>query len=277
MKNSFDTYLIESAGVLKRGTEALLQNLGKAIAILTVIVVTLVTFTEIGFEDLGSKSFTGTLTVFLIATYVIYFSLEDAGERAGIESEEYKKALASFSEVSSKIDGDMIEHLRGYLIKYSEEELAFRQRCFLASKGYGISAYERWLEGESAEKKDCRIFRRAKRIKPIQISPSTLISQRTKGAKSELQNPERRKKLSLFIKLLPSTVCTVFTVSLALGTKDGLTLSSAIEGLLKISALPIVGFRGYVAGYTHTTTALPCWLNTKTRLLSSFLNTVSKQ
>ena len=133
MKSSFDTYLIESAGVLKRGTEALLQNLGKAIAILTVIVVTLVTFTEIGFEDLGSKSFTGTLTVFLIGTYVIYFSLEDAGERAGIESEEYMKALASFSEASSKIDGDMIEHLRGYLIRYSEEELAFRQRCFLRS------------------------------------------------------------------------------------------------------------------------------------------------
>ena len=277
MKSSFDTYLIESAGVLKRGTEALLQNLGKAIAILTVIVVTLVTFTEIGFEDLGSKSFTGTLTVFLIGTYVIYFSLEDAGERAGIESEEYKKALASFSEASSKIDGDMIEHLRGYLIRYSEEELAFRQRCFLASKGYGIGAYERWVGGEEAPRKAGRIFRRAKRIKPIQISPSTLISQRTKGTKSELQNPERRKKLSLFIKLLPSTVCTVFTVSLALGTKDGLTLSSAIEGLLKISALPIVGFRGYVAGYTHTTTALPCWLKTKTRLLSSFSNTVSKQ
>ena len=276
MKNSFDTYLIESAAAIKKGTEMLLENLGKAIAILTVIVVTLVTFTEIGFDDFTSKSFTGTLAVFLIATYVIYFSLEDAGERAGIESEDYRKAKESFAKTSSKIDGDMIEDLRDYLIKYSEEELAFRRKCFLASRGCSLSEYEDWLVGERVKNERLRIFKKAKRIKPIHLSPTALISQRTSRSKSELENPESRKRASLFLKLLPSTVCTVFTVSLALSAKDGLTLSSVIEGLLKISALPIIGFRGYVAGYNHTTVALPCWLNTKERLLSSFLKTVCK-
>lgn len=271
MKSNFDTYLIESAGALKKGTETLLQNLGKVIAFLTLTVVALVTFTEIGFADFESKEFTGTLVIFLIATYIIYFSLEDAGERAGRESEEYKTSEEAFKEKSAEIKGEMMEPLRNFLVKYSEEELSFRQRCFLISHAASEEGYNKWLSGGACTKKEAKVFKKAKRMKAIYLNPSALISADAKGQRSELESPEKHKKTYLILKLLPSTVCTVFTVSLALGAKDGLTASAIIEGVFKISALLLVGFRGYSAGYMHTSSALPTWLKIKTRLLDAFL------
>ena len=277
MKNNLDTYLIESAGALKKGTESLLQNLGKVIAFLTVTVVALVTFTEIGFADFESKEFTGTLIIFLIATYVIYFSLEDAGERAGRESEEYIASEAEFKKESAKIKGEMIEPLRNFLVRYSEEELSFRRRCFLLSHSADEKDYKEWLKGGACTKKEAKIYKKAARMKAIHLNPASLITLDGKGQKSELESPERRKKTYLFLKLLPSSICTVFTVSLALGAKDGLTVSSIIEGVFKISALLLVGFRGYSAGYMHASGSLPSWLKMKTKLLGAFLLELYKQ
>ena len=63
----------------------------------------------------------------------------------------------------------------------------------------------------------------------------------------------------------------VFTVSVMLTTKDGMTVSSVIEGLLKLSALPIIGFRGMLDGYKFAKEEKSAWLETKARLLESFL------
>ena len=89
--------------------------------------------------------------------------------------------------------------------------------------------------------------------------------------KSELVGPGRDKILSGMISLIPSTVCTVFTVSIILTAKDGLTAESILESVIQLSALPIVGFRGIVDGYGFVRDSKTAWLETKTRLLEAFL------
>ena len=56
-----------------------------------------------------------------------------------------------------------------------------------------------------------------------------------------------------------------------LTTKDGLTASAVAEAILKLSALPIVGFKGSLAGYEYAKGAKCEWLETKSRLLEGFL------
>ena len=82
----------------------------------------------------------------------------------------------------------------------------------------------------------------------------------------------RDKIVSVITSLIPSTVCTLFTVSIILTAKDGLTVESVIEGLLKLSALPIVGFRGMLDGYRFAKESKSAWFETKARLLEAFLN-----
>jgi hypothetical protein len=63
----------------------------------------------------------------------------------------------------------------------------------------------------------------------------------------------------------------VFTLSVILTAKDDLTLSTVIDGLVKLSALPIVGFKGMLDGFRFAKEDKSGWLETKARLLESFV------
>ena len=89
---------------------------------------------------------------------------------------------------------------------------------------------------------------------------------------SELENPESRKLVSLFLRLIPSALCTLITVSVILTAKDGLTVTDVLNGILKLSALPVAAFRGYSQGYTYAKHSLSLWLDTKSGILEGYLN-----
>ena len=99
-----------------------------------------------------------------------------------------------------------------------------------------------------------------------------LLSRNAGVGASELKNPEKGKVLSLFIRLIPSTVCMMFTVSIMISTRDNLTAGAIIECILKLATLPIIGLRGYTAGYEYVTKSETAWLQTKTNLLDAFLD-----
>jgi hypothetical protein len=71
------------------------------------------------------------------------------------------------------------------------------------------------------------------------------------------------------------TLSSVFTVSVILTAKDGLTLIGVIEGVFKLSSLLIIGLRGYLEGINHSRNKLPAWIETKSRLLNDFLKSLS--
>ena len=271
MKNGFDSALLESGAVIKRGYSALLQNFGKTVAILTALIAVLITFTEVGFYDFGTKSFTASLITMLICSYVMYFSLEDAGERLGKESEEYRTAEGAWRDKCRCIGGEDIGRLRDFLTEYKLCELKFRREGYLISSGFSIEEYESYLQGGVAEGRARRVFRRAKKMKPVDLTPKTLLAKDRRTCEGELSNPERGKVVKLLIRLIPSTLCMIFTVSVMLSAKDGLTAPAVIEGIVKLLTLPIIGLRGYSSGYAYAKGSLTSWVETKSRLLGAFL------
>ncbi len=271
MKSSFEVSLLESGEIFKKGYLALAGNAGRAVALITLVISALVLFTEISFCEFGSKSFTSTVCVMLLASYLMYFSMEDAGEKLGEDSEEYKSSRQNYTELTTRISGDDIFALREFCKSYSEEERAYRRASYLMRHGLSEEDCKRYKSGDMYSKRAKRVLKRAERIKAVSLSPAMLLSHERRHSKSELSNPEHTKLLHMLLKLVPTTLCMLLTVSVVLSAKESLNAAAVIDGLFKLSSLPVIGFRGYASGYSYTRHTLPSWLETKTRLLDAFL------
>ena len=270
MKDGFDIGIVSSGAMMKKGYSFLIANVGKTVALITLIITALVSFTEISFSGFESESFSSTLVMMLISSYVMYFSLEDAGEKLGRESDEYKAASEKYTELQGRIKGCDIALLRKFCLDYRNAELEYRRSNLLFSLGYSKEEYEDYLKGTPISKKAKRELGRVKRIKRAELDAASLLS--VEGKRSdELTNPEKGRVLSMIIKLIPSTVCTLFTISVMISVKDNLTAAGVIEALLKLSTLPVIGLKGYSGGYEYVTGSEIAWINTKCRLLDAFL------
>ena len=267
--HGFEVSLLESGEFIKRGLSSIANNVGKAVALITLLVACLVTFTEVGFCEFGTESFTSTLILMLTASYLMYFSLEEAGERLGEDSEEFKEASEEYKKAAAAVSPGDINKLREFCLEYTEGELEYRRAGIIASGGLSVSEYARYKNGEKFPTRARRIFKRADREKAATLSPGMLLEKESRHS-SELKNPERGKIFGLIIKLIPSSIGMIFTASVMLGAKDGMTASRVIECILKLSTLPIVGFRGYSIGYGYAKRIRPVWIHTKTRLLLAF-------
>ena len=334
------------SSLMRRGYSALLKNCGKLIAALTALIVLLVTFTEVGFYEIGATELTANVILLLVASYVIYFSLEDAGERLGRETEEYREARRRHEAVAARVDSEMMPALRGYVEEYRAGELAGRRAAILMGAGLceadlaedgdrgsasktrayangiyasatghnagaaghnadaaghnaGAAGHSAVTSGDREYGKDdpqsngsqrsnesprgkCgagrrsraarAAIRRAMAQRPIDVSAGILLSGGSRRGR-ELHNPERTKFPALLLRLIPTTICTLFTASVMLSVKDGLGASEIIEGLVRLCPLPVVALRGYSAGYLYASEEECEWMRAKTRLLESFLRT----
>ncbi len=271
MKESgFDTALLESGELLKRGFSSLIGNVGRTVAVITLVVAALVSFTDIGFHDLKAEGFTSTLILMLVASYVMFFSLEEAGERLGAQSEEYKSASDGYKAALDRISPEEIGALRDFCTEYAKEELKFRRRSYLLSYGYTEADLEEYKKGGAVMRRRKRRLIKAERLKAVTLTPTLLLSKSRASRKSELKNPESGKLISLVLRLVPMTLGTFFTASVMLASKDGLTASSIIESIMRLATLPIVGFKGYSVGYSYAKHTESRWIETKTRLLRAY-------
>ena len=264
--------IFDSGEIIKRAGQSAISNMSKIIAFIAAAVMTAVTFTDITFTGLFTESFYGSIILLLITSYIIYFSLEDAGERSGAETEEYKAAHEKYVSARDAIKGDDIDALRRFCEEYSMKECEGRRRSILIGAGLSPDLLERFRRGaERFDKRTERILKRAERIRREPLTPKTLLSRYAVWTRSELENPEKKKIPILVLKLIPSTICMTITVSVMLSAKDGLTPSDILGGILKLSALPLVGFKGFSAGYSYSKHKCALWLETKANILEAFI------
>ena len=270
MKDGIDLGLIASGALVKKGYSFLIANVGKTVAVITLFITALVSFTEISFSDFHSESFTSTLIMMLIASYVMYFSLEDAGEKLGRETDAYKSANERYEALRGRISGEDVAPLREFCLKYRSAELEYRRKNLLFSLGYTKEEYDRYAKGEKMGKKAELALMRVKKLKSADLDATCLLSS-DRRATSELRNPESHRLINMALRLIPSTACMLFTVSVMISTKDNMTTSGIIEAILKLSTLPVIGLKGYAAGYEYATESEIGWLDIKSRILSSFI------
>ncbi len=272
MKKNFEDNLLAGGDIMRKTTTIFGENIGKAVALITGLLALLLTFADIAFLNFGTTDFTTELAVMLISSYIIYFSMEDAGERAGRESDDYITARDKYGELRGKVKGDMIEDLREFCLEYTKSELEYRRGILLFDAGYSEEEYKRWKSGEIFSKEALRVFRRIERLKPLKLTPKTLLSEGVRDEGTEIKNPERGKFIRLFMSMLPTTACTLFTASMVITARGELTPSLVIEGIVKLGCLPIIAMRAYATGYGYTKRSQVAWLATKSDILEAFIS-----
>ena len=271
-KSKFDKEILEFSSVMNSGYLFVVKNAGKAIAFITLVVTVLLTFTDVSFGGFWSEDFGGMLAVMLLSTYIIYFSLEESGETLGRESEEYLTALRGYRGVRGEISAEEVSALRDFCAEYAKEELDYRRKSYLMERGYSPEDYALYKRGDNSDKKALRSFKKVDKMRAQRITPAVLLSGERSGLGRELENPEKAKLFTTLRILIPATACMIFTISVILTAKGELTPTVVINGLLKLSALPIIGFRAYGAGYSYAKDEKSAWLEAKTRLLKSFVS-----
>ena len=271
MRDKEHNELLLLEGAVKGGFSSLITNAGKVVAGITLLVAVMVTFTDVAFSDIRSESFTTTFIIMLISAYLMYFSLENAGEREGEESEEYRMAHRRYVATKAKITPDCIEELRGFCLDYTKRELDYRVSGYLAERGYSMKELLAFEGGESFPAEARRVFKKARRITAIRLTPAMLLSPSPVSLRGEIVDPRGKWLFGALSSLIPSTLCMIFTVSVILTAKENMTLSTVIDSLIKLSALPIIGLKGLLDGYLYARETKAEWLNTKTEILLEFL------
>ena len=267
----FEDGLLDSADLIKKAGKTILSNMGKIIALLVFALMLAVTFTNVSFLGFFTESFASSLLLLITSSYIIYFSLEDAGEKHGEDTEEYKKANERYCELRERISGSDVDLLREYCIEYTKKDLEYRRKNLLLSRGLSESDLKNYENGLPTDKRSAKLFKKHSRLKPAILTPKVLLSREKVSRRSELENPEKFKIPILLLKLIPSTVCMTVTLSVMLSAKEGLTPTDILNGILKLSALPLMGFKGYSAGYSYVKHNVSLFLETKANILDGFL------
>lgn len=271
MKGDFEKSILESGQIMQKTYSFLVENMGKTVAIITGIIAVLVSFTEIGFCDISSRNFTINAIFMLICAYIMYFSLEDTGERAGRASAEYIERENEFKAMQKKVDSTKIGKMRDFLKDYRIQEHRYRRENMILTYGMSVEEYENMRAQTKLTLKQRRIVRKVEKLKPIDITPKTLLTRSVGDGGSEISNPRGMKLFKIILNLIPSTFCMLFTVSIMLSAKENLTSSDIIDSIVKLTTLPTIALKGYCQGYSYATEALPAWLQTKTNLIEAFL------
>lgn len=264
--------LLDSTDLFKKASKAFISNMGKIIAVFVFLLMLAVTFTDVSFLGIFTEDFASSLLLLITSSYIIYFSLEDAGEKHGEDTEEYKRANERYQSQRDKISGSDIEPLRDFCIDYSKRDLEYRRKNLLISLGLSENDLKRVESGDACDKRTVRAFKKYHHLKPAFLTPKLLLSRARISRRSELENPERTKIPMLILRLIPSTVCMTITLSVMLSAKEGLTPTDILNGILKLSALPLIGFKGYSAGYSYIKHSISLFLETKANILEDFLN-----
>jgi hypothetical protein len=271
MKVDFEKSILDSGQIMQKTYSFLVENMGKTVAIITGIIAVLVSFTEIGFCDINSRDFTLNAIFMLICAYIMYFSLEDTGERAGRASAEYIERENEFKAMQKRVDSTKIEKMRDFLKDYRIQEYKYRRENLILTYGMSVEEYENMKSQGRLALKQKRIVRKVEKLNPIDITPKTLLTRSISDSGSEISNPRGMKLFKIILNLIPSTFCMLFTVSIMLNAKDNLTSSDIIDSIVKLTTLPTIALKGYCQGYSYATEALPAWLQTKTNLIEAFL------
>lgn len=275
MTSKFETALLDAGSAMRRSYSVIGENAGKVIALLTAVLAILLTFTHIELPTVIGRGLGADMAVMLIASYVIYFSLEDAGERLGRTTDSYRAAEESYKKRVAAIGGDDLGALRDFAKRYAVAELEYRRDTMLLSLGIDREAYDGGGKGIT-DRRTLRAIRRVSRMKPVTVTPRLLLGGGGRPGEVEVRDPERHKIARLVLGLLPSTLCMLFTVSMIITAREGLDAGAVISGIVKLSTLPAIAMRGYSHGYDYARLTLSSWLATKERILDAFLLEIGK-
>ena len=261
MERESERLLSQSLASLTKGKQRIFAHIGLWIAVLSLLAAALVTFTDISLLSVSAEDMTLRLGVYAAVTVVIFLSLAQEGEHTARTEGSFKDAERIYLAAEARIRPEHYGALDEFCRRYTEKELLQRRKRLLLT-------YKKTEEDASLP---FALRKKLARLRPLPIHAAMLLGRDTEGAGAPLWQPARRRRHRFIAKLTPSLFCMSIGIGIAIGAREPLSTSAVLEGLFKLSALTIIGLRGYMQGYLLVEEAEVPFIRAKARLLEQFL------
>lgn len=241
----------------ERACRNVTATLGIGGAVFTVLVFSILFFTDVRFTATGILSLSLHFSLLFFSSYVMYFSLFETGRDKGEAQEDTRAIRAKRNALFARYEkeGDTASlrlFCEGVTQKEQKEARAAVLSRFFLTEEEGDALLAR---RDSLSFKDKRRRYALKAVCGIRITPSMLLSHRkAEGYHPSLsRSPERMRRHRSLSFLLFAAVTAIFSVSLVFDVLLSPTAGTIAAYLLKLFTLFGSGLRGYKAGYFHAT------------------------
>lgn len=264
-----------SSGKVENAKRGILAALGIGGAVATVLVFSVLFFTEIHFSVHSILSLSLHFALLFFSSYVMYFSLFETGRDKGETDEGAKAAHERCEALLARYEkeGDTAS-LRAFCeaatLKERREARASLLSRFLMTEeeGDALLARERGLSFTERRRRHALLSADA-----IRVTPAMLLSHRRSGQyRAPLsRSPERMRLRRSLSFLLFSAVTAAFSVSVVFDVLLSPTAGTLAAYLLKLFTLFCSGLRGFKAGFLHATADVTDYEREQADLLEEYL------
>ncbi|MBO7170925.1 MAG: hypothetical protein J6W28_07100 [Clostridia bacterium] len=251
-------------------------TLGIGGAVATLLVFSLLFFTNVRFTAEGVLSLSLHFSLLFFSSYVMYFSLFETGRDKGETEEETRLIREKRDALLSRYEkeGDTAS-LRLFCGAVEEKERREAQNALLSRFLITEEEATALLSRSPRSFKEGRCKRALQGVRGIRLTPAMLLSHhRAEGHRPPLSlSPGRlrcRRSLSF---LFLTAVTAAFSVSLAFEVLLSPTAGTLAAYLLKLFTLFGSGLRGYKAGYFHATEDVTEYEREQAALLEEYFRT----
>ena len=231
-------------------------TLGIGGAVATLLVFSLLFFTNVRFTAEGALSLSLHFSLLFFSSYVMYFSLFETGRDKGETEEESRLIREKRNALLARYEkeGDTAS-LRLFCHTVEEKERREAQSALLSRFFLTEEEATSLLSRPPRSFRERRCRRALRGAKSICLTPAMILSHhRAEGHRPPLSlSPERLRWRRSLAFLLLAAVTAAFSVSLAFDVLLSPTTGTLAAYLLKLFALFSSGLRGYKAGYVHAT------------------------
>ena len=254
-----------------------------AFILFTVIVVmttdiTLVTISDI--KDFGLEFF-----LILFSSYAFYVVNADGGTSAGLETDEYKGAVKSFSTLKDKIsDNTYASRTNEFCAFYVAEELKRTRTQYLILVGIGYDEYlEKYAKLDKSEIQDIKELTKlqkkaiikANKVKPIRFTSDMMLSMPGENTFSRFAlniTPKLRKNLAFSAKFMKMAFAAVGMSLIALQVLLEPSWTVFAEVCMKLFTVIINGFDGRTMGYNNIVIDTVNFINTQSGFMQQAIH-----
>lgn len=247
------------------------------VGVLTVLVVAATFFCEMHVTAAPAEQTAMTAAVTVLACFIMYTSLFDAGRQKSIGEDAYRDQTERYRRLGEQVKRGGGEALERFCRTYVEEELRRTRETILGSVGERYETFLSYQAGEMTREAfralplpRRRALRRAARLKPLHLTAAMLLCEHL-GQKRGLVLSGRPGRVKRSVRaLIPMLLGSLVTVAVTLEGSDP-TPATVIAGLLRIFNLIWTGARGYIAGCNAVPEEESAALETKSALLELYL------
>lgn len=274
--------IFESFGISgsKKVAKGLLKNLSTIIAVIAMIVLITLVFADVSVNTTFGWRWAVKLVFYSLLMYVLFFSMQSTGQQDGRLQKIYTDLLSKYEGLRRQVQSDKdFESLQSWCDHYIEFELRQAKTRLLRSASIPYALFEEKYKDDqyppprSLPWKKRVAIRKARRMKPIHLTPDMLLSCGTlKVSRAPLGlAPGTKRMIRSIFNMLPRTILIFLVVDSTVSVISQPTIETFVSGIMMCFVGAMCAHQGYESGFKNIVEDTALYVERQINLLTQFV------